>query len=250
VKRVLVLGNSDTRGEFAPAPTWTQVARERLNADGPDYDFVERSFSPLGDSAPAFVQRLVSEHQPDLVVLPLGTFLFTVGFTWPRVRKLFGARMANRYRKAEEAFDTKTRSTGEQPGRLNTLGRRAARRALGTQPIMRRRQLEESYVRVLQALARQEDLEVIIVAYPLERGRLVKVRRIEEERALFLRSVGAEAARRHFRLLDSAPLFAVRAGEPDLLTSDGFHLERAGHQLLGEALAAAILNGIPSVAAR
>lgn len=248
--RVLVLGNSDTRGDFAPAPTWTQVARDRLNADGASHEFFERGFSPIGDTATAFVDRVVAEHEPDLVVLPLGTFLFSVGFTWPRVRRVFGGRIAGRYRKAEEAFDTKTRPTGAPPGRLNTFARRTARRLLGTRPIARRKELEDAYARVLQTLARHEDLDVLLVAYPAERGRLVKVRRIERERALFLRSVGAEAARRHFRLLDSAPLFASHESDPDIMTADGFHLERAGHELLAEALAAAIVGTGRGLAAR
>jgi hypothetical protein len=234
--RVLVLGNSDTRGEFAPGPTWTQIAQSRLPSD----EFVERGFSPIGETAPAFVERLVQQHEPDLVVLPLGTFLFTVAFTWPRVRRLLGSRLASRYRQAEEAFDAKTRPVGEPPGRLNTFARRSARRLLGTRPIVRRHELEAAYERVLQVLARHEDLDVLLVAYPPERSRLVKVRRIDEERAAFLSHVGAFAAQRHFRLLDSEPLFAARSGDPQIMTADGFHLERQGHALLGAAVAAAI----------
>lgn|GEM_PF-4366652 len=244
--RVLVLGNSDTRGEFAPGPTWVQVARERLNTGEPGYEFVERGFGPLGDTAAAFAGRLVGQHEPDLVVVPLGTFLFTVGFTWPRVRRVFGQRVADAYRRAEEAFDTRTRPSGAPPGRTNTMARRAARRILGTRPIARRTDVEDAYGRVLQELARHENLDVLLVAYPPERGRLVKVRRIEEERAAFLQALGGLASRRHFRLLDSAPLFAGREAEADMMTADGFHLEREGHAILGAAVAAAIREGRPA----
>ena len=237
---LLVLGNSDTRGKFAPGPTWTQVARERLSAADPGLVFAERGFSPIGDSATAYVERFLAEYRPDMVVLPLGTFAFTVGFTWPRIQRLLGRRIAARYRRAEEAFDTRTRPTGTPPGRLNTLVRKSARRVVGTQPILSRAALEAAYTRVLDALARLEDLDVLLVAYPAERGRLVKVRRIAEERQRFLDTIATIAARRHFRLLDSAPLFAGREDEDEIMTADGFHLERAGHALLGEAVAAAL----------
>jgi hypothetical protein len=192
---------------------------------------------------PAFIERVLAQHQPDLVVLPLGTFLFTVGFTWPRIRRLFGQRVANRYRQAEEAFDTKTRPSGSPPGRLNSSVRKTARRLLGTQPIMSRRALEEAYGRVLDTLARHEDLDVLLVAYPAERGRLVKVRKIADERQAFLDVVTAMAAKRHFRLLDSGPLFAGREDEDGIMTADGFHLQGAGHEVLGEAVAGVIASG-------
>ncbi len=238
--KVLVLGNSDTRGEFAPGPTWTAVAQARLNADSPEYEFAERGFTPLGEGMPAFIERVLAQHEPDLVVLPLGTFLFTVGFSWPRIRKLFGARAANRYRQAEEQFDTKTRPAGAPPGRANSAARKTARRLVGTQPIMSRAALEASYGRVLDVLARHEDLDVLLVAYPAERGRLVKVRKIAAERQAFVDAIGALAARRHFRLLDSAPLFAGREDDDDIMTADGFHLQGAGHVVLGEAVAGVI----------
>jgi lysophospholipase L1-like esterase len=44
-------------------------------------------------------------------------------------------------------------------------------------------------------------------------------------------------------LLDSAPLFAGREHEDDIMTADGFHLQGAGHLVLGEAVAAAIAEG-------
>ena len=239
---LLVLGNSDTQGRFVDGPTWSGVLREWLSAEFSEpVTVTEVGFSAVSSAGAEFADRKVRELGPDVVVLPLGTFAFTVGFTWKRVERLFGKRIAARYRRGEEAFDRRTRERGNEPRRLNQLARKSIRRAIGTQPLVSQAQLTRNYLDIIRAIARHEDVDLVLVAYPPEQGRHVSVRNIERKRAEFLEAIGAEARQRHYTLLDSAPLFAGAPPGADLLTTDGFHLQRGGHELLGTAVARAVI---------
>ncbi len=241
--KILLLGNSDTQGIFVDGPTWAGVLREVLANDlGTEVTVTEVKFSAVSPAGPAYAERKVRELQPDLVVLPLGTFAFTVGFSWKRIERLFGERMGARYRRAEEAFDKRTRQAGDEPPRFNRAARKFVRRLIGTQPLTSQERLTANYGDVIRTISRIEDVDLLLVAYPAERGKHVTVRHIEQRRAAFLGDVGREAQLRHFGLLDSGPLFAAAPADPPLMTTDGFHLQRAGHELLGRAVAEAVLQ--------
>lgn len=243
-----MLGNSDTQGVFVDGPTWSAVVRERVSAQvGGEVELTEVGFSAVGASGVAYAERKVRELSPDLVILPLGTFAFTVGFTWKRVERLAGKRIAERFRRAEESFDERTRAGRDQPHRLNRAARKLVRRLIGTQPLISQGDLTKNYAAIIRAFARFEDVDLLLVAYPAERGRYVRVRKIEDRRRRFLSDVRNEAEQHRYRLLDGGPLFDTAEDDGSLLTADGFHLQRGGHELLGQAVAAAVAHrlGLP-----
>src|SRR6185436_9071833 len=85
---ILVLGNSDTRGDFAAGETWPGVAAAIVQAaTGEPANVTERGYSATRPEAAAFAEASARELRPDIVVIPLGTFAFTVGFTWVRVER-------------------------------------------------------------------------------------------------------------------------------------------------------------------
>lgn len=236
--RLLVLGNSDTQGRFVDGPTWSAVLRDTLRSDLDEaVELTETGFSAISAGAASFAERKVRELEPDVVVLPLGTFAFTVGFTWKRLERLFGRRIAQRYRRAEEAFDRRTREDGHEPRRVNRLARTAIRSALGTEPLISQATLRRNYADILRAIARIENVDVVLVAYPPEQGRHVTVRNVARRREEFLRDLTAEARSRHYGVVDTAPLFSSAPAGDALLTADGFHLQRHGHELVGAAVA-------------
>jgi lysophospholipase L1-like esterase len=238
---ILILGNSDTQGRFVDGPTWSGVLQSLLAADLDEpVTVTEVGFSAVSTSGAAYAERKVRELRPDLVVLPLGTFAFTVGFSWKRIESLFGKRIGARYRRTEEAFDRRTREPGNEPRRLNRLVRKTIRRAIGTRPLISQAELTRNYADIIRAVSRVEDVDLLLVAYPAEQGKHVSIRNIERRRAEFLREVGIEARQRHYRLLDSALLFDSAPPGDDLLTADGFHQQRRGHELLGRAVAEAV----------
>lgn len=238
---ILVLGNSDTQGRFVDGPTWSAVLRDALAAAlNEPVSVTEIAFSAVSASGAAFAERKARELRPDVVVLPLGTFAFTVGFTWKRIERLFGKRIGARFRHAEEVFDRRTRESGDEPHRMNRVARKAIRRLVGTQPLISQAALTRNYAEIIGAIARVEDVDLVLVAYPPEQGGHVSVRNIDRKRAAFLEDIRKEALPRHYTVLDSAPLFSRAPAGDDLITADGFHLQRRGHELLGSAVAAAV----------
>jgi lysophospholipase L1-like esterase len=100
---------------------------------------------------------------------------------------------------------------------------------------------------VLRALARLEDVAVLVVAYPPERGSAaVTAKNAAELRARFLEDVGREAAVHHYPLVDSLAAYRDAPNADELFTPDGFHSTLAGHRVLGVTVAAGILASAAS----
>ncbi|MBK6663072.1 MAG: hypothetical protein IPG47_10095 [Thermoflexaceae bacterium] len=162
--RILVLGNSDTAGMYTDAETWPAVVAARLAARGPqDVTVVERPFWALNPRAPTIAVERAQETGADLVVLPLGSFAFTVGFVWVRVRRLFGERAARRFRAAEASFDNRTRRRNGIRASANRLSRGVARSLIGIEAPHSVEETAAAYVAVLRALSRVETLDVLVV---------------------------------------------------------------------------------------
>jgi hypothetical protein len=238
---LLVLGNSDTAGLFSGGDTWTQVLRQRLNGSGADVNTVtEIRFSPNGAGAAAFAERKARELESDVIILPVGTFAFTVGFVWVRVRSLFGSRVAGWYRRIEDGFDRRTRMPGAKSSGINRFGRRAVRAVLGAEAMVSAESLAESYCAVLRSLARVEEAQVVVMVYPPEEGPYLVRGDLMKKRSLFLETIEAEAARHRYPVVRAEDVFSHRPDGAPMTTPDGFHLNAEGHRLLGEAMAGAV----------
>lgn len=244
--KVLVLGNSDTAGLFSSGETWTRVLGQPLTASRPGIaTLTEIPFAPIGAGAPAFAERKLRELEPDVVILPVGTFAFTVGFVWVRVQSLLGARAGRWFRRTEEAFDRRTRTPGMKSVGLNRFGRRAARFIFGARAMSTPGSLAESYGNILRALARTENVRVLVMVYPPESGPSLVKGDLTAKRARFLAAIEDEAMAHHFHLIRAECVFSSAADGQPTTTPDGFHLNAQGHRLLGTALAEAILQPTP-----
>ncbi len=246
--KILVLGNSDTAGEFVHAKTWTRVAADVVTEQsGETAEITEVRFGAIGARAAEVAERKVREFEPDLVILPAGTFAYTVGFVGVQVRHRFGKRAGRLYKRLEGAFEQRTGSgNGGQPGgakaALNHAGRKLARTVIGARPLTTQEELTEGFRQVLHAIARVEAVDVLLVAYPAETGRLANKKLATPARRMrFLADIRQAAEAHHYRLLVADRQFAAHP-EGSLITADGFHLNEAGHRVLGEAVAAAILE--------
>jgi len=126
------------------------------------------------------------------------------------------------------------------------------RRVVGTQPITTSTALAENYCEVLRALARTEDCNVLVVAYPAERITPVTIRDAFEQRRRFLEAVTSEAALHRYGVADSTAAYRDAPNADELLTPDGFHSTVSGHKVLGAVVAGAILamSGSPQCEAR
>ncbi|MBI5946603.1 MAG: SGNH/GDSL hydrolase family protein [Chloroflexi bacterium] len=249
--KILVLGNSDTAGSHVSGTPWPHVAASLLAQRGVTVTGIDDvGFSAVGARAAAFAERKVRELEPDLVILPVGTFAYTVGFVWVQVRHRFGVRAASLYQKLERGFERRTGAAGggsRSKARLsvNRAGRKLVRTVVGSRPLTTQAELTESYRQILGAIARVEAVDVLIVDYPAETGPLAKKKlATPARRAQFLADIHEAAASHRYRMLVADDVFG-RFPEGSLSTPDGFHLNDAGHQVLGEAVAAVIMQGGP-----
>lgn len=240
--KLLVLGNSDTAGLHIGEDPWTRVAANRLSEHlGQPVDLEEVRFTVDTPTAPAYGEKKVRDARPDLIILPVGTFQFTVGFVWVRVRNLFGERAGNWYRRLELGFDDKTLRRGRLRDALNQTIRKVSRVVPGTAPLRTRQQLTDDYVAVLHALSRVEDAQVACVTYP-GRSRFTRQGKHTADRQRFLADVEAVARAHHFAWVTSKEAFDSAVGELNTSSRDGYHLNEAGHRVLGAHLASEILK--------
>ncbi len=244
--KMLVLGNSDTSGQFAAGETWVQILADGLGAGlGRPLEVRQVGFVLLSPASAAYAEREVGDFEPDLVILPVGTAMFTVGFVWKRVETLFGKRAARWFRRTEDRFDAGTRDRGRLRGGVNAAARKTLRRVIGTQPLSNRQQVREGFEAVLAALARTERAQVaLIVAAP--RGAHHHRPGAREHRRAFLRAVEAASAHHHFAWIETDGAYAGVSSDAEMKNADGLHQTPAGHRMLGEFVLARLAPSPPA----
>ena len=235
--RVLVLGNSDTAGLFSGGKTWTAIVQTRLaELISEEIDLKEIPFSVLGQAAPGYAEKKVREVGPELVILPVGTYPWSIGFVWKRVERLLGKRAGRRYKRLEDSFDTGTRNRGALRQRANRSVRSVARRIIGTEPLATRQETTDAFRQVIAAIARVQNTQLVLVAYG-QRGRHHFRGRNAEHRQQYVEEVGAAAREHHFTFLDAKAAYEGISPDVPTTTPDGFHQNQYGHELLGEFVA-------------
>ncbi|MGI8926726.1 MAG: hypothetical protein ACR2HN_08805 [Tepidiformaceae bacterium] len=234
--KILLLGNSDTAGQMIQGETWPELIRsglERGTAARAALD--EKRLAPYGPRAAAVVSEAAEASQPDIVILPLVTYAFAVGYVSLRVRQRFGERAYRWYLRAEGAMQRRT-SGESRPARLaNTWTQRLARKVIGVAPRATVEEVTETYLEIFRRLARLEDLQVLALSYPafseelqrLNPGMMTTTRRFES----VLREAGAG---HRFLWADGEAALEAAGATATGVASDGSHLSVLGHHLYAE----------------
>ena len=164
--RISVLGNSDTTGMLlAPgARGWPELLGERLRGLVSEPVVVDSwRFAPYRPGAVRHALDLVRDAQSDFVVLTLASYWCAFGTVRARVEQRFGRRAAMLYSRGEHAYSRHVEG-GVQPGKPGRLiGRRLARRLVGTDTVMTFSQFVEVYAGLIRELAQQEQLQVLVL---------------------------------------------------------------------------------------
>ena len=246
--KILVLGNSDTSGKFRPGPTWTQMVadglRERLDSG---VELVNHPFTIIDASSAAYAERRVREAEPDLVLLPFGTMTFSVPFVWKRVERRLGKRAGQWYRKAEASFDRGVREKGRLRDTIYRAAKRAAHLALGAEPLSTRERVTEGMRALIDAVARVENTQVVLIA-AVSRGPQHEKPGARERRRAFLEEVRRAAGDRHFVFLDSDDAFPAEMTDLDVKNRDGLHQTSEAHRLLADFVLANLPASIGALA--
>ncbi len=237
---VLVLSNSDTTGKMVAGTTWTaRLAAAIAEETGEVPSVREVPFAPVGGGAASYAAKKLIGADPDVAVVPIGTYAFSIGFVSKRIERLFGRRAADWYRRREYRFDNATRDAGTARRSLNHLARRVARRTVGVAPLATVDEVIATYLAVFGTLAAMEQTLVVAVIYPNVGGQ--KVRR---ERALCAMRLRAEAERLHFGWVDAEDAMTKLLPGEGGTTPDGIHMSEAGHRELGRAVGEAVLPAL------
>lgn len=121
------------------------------------------------------------------------------------------------------------------------MARAGTRRIIGTQPLATRQETTDAFRRVIAAMARVEQTQVILVAYG-QRGRHHSLGRNAEYRQQYVDDVAAAARDHHFSFLDGNAAYAGISRDVPTTTPDGFHQNQYGHEILGEFVARQIVE--------
>lgn len=243
--KLLIFANSDSSGTVIAGHPWPKqivaaVEREASVA----VELVERGFSAVGGDPVSYAERVVQKERPDVVILPLTTYSFAVQFVAPRIRQLLGERAWSRYRAIESRFDRGTRSTRLLKP-INRVGRKAARRLIGTAPLATPSAVTQVYAETIRCLARMEDLHLIAMTYP-RFGRDIEAANpgIADRVRAFELDIRRVVNEHRFTWADGqAALDAAGVGD-DAAAPDGFHLSDTAHRVYGDMLAPLVLAAV------
>ena len=107
----------------------------------------------MGAGAADYLLAKVEAAAPDIVVLPFGAYVCTVGTVAESVRARFGERPAHWFRETEGRIQAHTKE-GNARRAMNLASRKAARRVLGARTLATVAQTASIYEEVLHRLAR------------------------------------------------------------------------------------------------
>lgn len=242
--KILVLGDSSSSGTLSDGPPWTEVMRDLLAEEfGESIEIEQKIFVATGEKAAGIAAIAVAEHEPDLVVLTVGNYVFTAPFVWLRVRRLFGRRVGYWFRDIEQSINSATYEKGRVRQRVNRALRAVAHRVIGAETITTREESARTLDETFQQLARAEDVQVVVVADPGIR-KIFRDPRQEERRKFYNVDVKASAEARHFLFVDTTPAFVDKEDGTRFIQSDGLHGTYGYQAIMGEYAASAYLRHV------
>lgn len=242
--KILFLGDSGGSGNLNDGPTWTEVMRELLAEEFHEPVEVEHKiFIATGEKAASIAVKAVEKHEPDLVVLTIGPYVFSTPFVWLRVRRLFGRRVGHWFRDIEQSFNSVTYEKGRVRQRINRVLRAVAHKVIGAETITTREESTQVYKDTLLQLARTEELQVMAVTNA-GRRKIYQGTKLAEERRLQIEDVRAYAEARHFLFVDTSPAFAGQDDGDGHIQSDGLHGTDGYQVIMGEFVTSAYLGHV------
>lgn len=244
--RLLILGASDSEGTLLPnfADSWREKLRLGLPAlIGEDVEVFHRRIYVHVPGADAYVERVLEEDRPDFVILGATGYAFSTSSVGNRLRRLLGERAGTWFERKSARFDRATeKEEGTAAERVNYTAHWLAGKLIGRDSLSSSSEVFAAYRRTIDRLARDEDLDAIILGTTYNGPRVQ--RRLPHLRALVDRfnvDMRALAESRRFGWLDRQAI--INALPDSTARPDQMHTGAEVHA----AYAAALL---PLIAAR
>ena len=236
--RMLVLGHSDSDGTRLadPADSWPQVvAREMPAVAGLSIELTHRILFP-GGRALARVESALATSTPDIVAVAPFSYSASFEFVSVRLREALGERMARMILPAERVA-ARWSSSAARVHAAAVVPRRVARRVIGTRPNLSVAAALQSYAEVFQRLAREEEIQVIVVSsagFSLYHERMNP--RMKAITARFAVEHRRAAEEHRFDWLAFDELLGGRGAKEPYFLTDGVHTDEAGQRLVADAV--------------
>ncbi|MEO8538450.1 MAG: hypothetical protein ABI577_01825 [bacterium] len=244
--KLLVLGHSDSDGSrlrnHDDGWTWL-IQRAVEERTGRPLETVHKQLF-AGPTAVSFMERQLDREQPDIVILGTSGYGVVVELASNRVREKFGERGASFVHREEVRVANWSKKLGPRGKRSLGVGRRLARKLIGTRPAFSFPELVDCYEECFRALARREQMHVIIfggLGYGLEIQRLnPRLYDLQDELHGRLKALADEL---HFDWVTHEGILGGREAKLQYFQSDDVHSNEEGQRLAAEAV-------IPLVMAR
>jgi hypothetical protein len=244
--KLLILGASDSEGTLLGdfSDSWREQVRTRLPAlIAEEVEIVHKRFYVHAAGSDAYLERELANARPDFVILGATGYAFSTSSVGNRLRRLFGRRFGTWAERKSASFDRATeREIGSGRERLNFAAHWVAGKVIGRDAVASYEHVLGAYTRAIDRLAREEDLDAIIMGTtyngPRVQRRLPYIHDLVDQYNRELRSV---AETRHFGWIDRQAIISalpVETARPDQM-----HTGPEIHAAYAEAL-------IPLIAAR
>ncbi len=237
--RISVLGNSDTTGMLLlpPAKPWPSLLQERLSQSLGESVVVDNwLFAPSRTDAVGYALGLAERARPDVVAITLASFWCAFPTVHGRVQRRFGRRAARLYSRFERGFERYV-ERGRRPGRVTNLGRRLARRLIGTATIVSFEHFVEVYSAIIRELSQQEQLQVLVLGdhhYHAAARRAIPG--LEPAIVSIQEAIQPVVAERHLHWGDLEEAITMGGRREDMIRWDGIHMTADAHQRVAAAL--------------
>ena len=235
--KILILGDSGSSGVLTGGVSWTDILRDRVSGlAGEDVETKHSTFVPTGERAPGIAAARVEEHHPDVVVVPVGNYVFSAPFVWLRVQRLFGRRAGRWFRGIEQRVESVTYEKGNFRQRVNSGLRALAQKVIGAEPITTAEESAACYEETFRRLAQTEDIQVVVVTHG-GRRQIYKDPEKAAQRTRYMAAVRASAEQHRFLFVQTAAAFAGDLGTGESIQSDGLHGNVSYQSVMGEFVA-------------
>lgn len=192
---------------------------------------------PTGPKAVPMAMAAVERFQPDTVVFSFGAYPCAVATVSEKIRQKLGPRAYRWFRRAEIRFDSATRSSAQQPRRVNRWLRWAGRHTIGVAPMASFEEVTGIQSEILQGLSKLEHALVVVYCEPY----ITKWASQGDPGANFVlerdRELMHGIARKHHFLIAECKREFLDAPDPDaLFLSDALHKSELGHRIQADCL--------------
>lgn len=238
--RILILGNSDTRGPdgHPDARSWPAVMAERLAGElGSRPEIIDKALYAQPGAA-TYAERLLTQYDPDPVILPLSAHHLAARTVNQRLKRRLPATAFRFVMLAGNGFKAVTVRTGRTGHRVDRAVRRWLYRTVGQELTVDADAAAEAYAAVLRVLARQERVVVLVSSGTrYGRGAHRQAPELDRDIAAFQRQMQNAALQHRLPWLDLEAALQASGRREACYQADGIHKTVLGQRVIGEAFA-------------